>query len=54
LNGPLSQGVGSGGGGATMLGPMTVTNDVTAGGKSLKTHVHSGVTAGGANTGAPV
>jgi hypothetical protein len=54
LNGPLSQGAGSAGGAATMLGPITVTNDVVAGGKSLKTHVHSGVTAGGANTGAPV
>ena len=54
LNGSLSQGVGAGGGGATMLGPVTVTNDVTAGGKSLKTHVHSGVQAGGSNTGAPV
>lgn len=54
LNGSLSQGAGSAGGGATMLGPVTVTNDVTAGGKSLKTHVHSGVTAGGSNTGAPV
>lgn len=54
LNGPLNQGTGSGGGGATMLGPVTVTNDVTAGGKSLKTHVHSGVTTGGGNTGSPV
>jgi len=54
LNGPLSQGVGAGGGTATMLGPITVTNDVVAGGKSLKTHVHSGVTSGGSNTGAPV
>jgi hypothetical protein len=54
LNGALSQGAGAGGGGATMLGPLTVTNDVTAGGKSLKTHVHSGVTTGTGNTGAPV
>lgn len=54
LNGPLSQGTGSYGGAATMLGPITVTNDVTAGGKSLKTHVHGGVQTGTGNTGAPV
>lgn len=54
LNGPLSQGNGSAGGAANMLGPITVTNDVTAGGKSLKTHVHSGVQTGTGNTGAPV
>jgi phage baseplate assembly protein gpV len=36
-------------------GPITVTNgDVLADGKSLKTHIHSGVSAGFANTGAPV
>lgn len=33
---------------------VTATTDVVGGGKSLKTHVHSGVTAGGANTGQPV
>lgn len=33
---------------------VTATTDVVGGGKHLKTHVHSGVTAGGANTGAPV
>lgn len=54
LNGSLSQGKGAGGGGATMLGPINVTNDVVAGGKSLTTHVHSGVQSGGSNTGAPV
>ena len=41
LNGTLSQGTGAAGGAATMLGPIVVTNDVTAGGKSLKTHVHT-------------
>lgn len=36
------------------VGTLTATVDVVAGGKSLKTHTHSGVTAGGSNTGAPV
>jgi len=54
LNGPLSQGTGSGGGTATMLGPITVTNDVVAEGKSLGTHHHGGVTTGSGNTGGPV
>ena len=54
LNGPLSQGVGAGGGTATMLGPITVTNDVIAEGKSLGTHHHGGVTPGSGNTGGPV
>jgi hypothetical protein len=54
LNGPLSQGAGAGGGGATMLGPLNVTNDVTAGGKSLTTHVHSGVMTGAGISGVPV
>lgn len=35
-------------------GTVTATTDVVGGGKHLKTHVHSGVTAGGSNTGAPV
>lgn len=33
---------------------VTATTDVVGGGKSLKTHVHSGVQTGGGNTGAPV
>lgn len=53
INGNLSQGMGDGGGTATMLGPVTVTNDVTAGGKSLMTHTHGGVETGGGNTGGP-
>ncbi|EEO7834860.1 translation initiation factor IF-2 [Salmonella enterica] len=53
INGNLSQGMGEGGGSATMLGPVTVTNDVTAGGKSLMAHTHGGVQTGGGNTGAP-
>lgn len=54
LNGPLSQGTGTAGGSASMLGPITVTHDVTANGKSVSTHVHGGVQAGTGNTGAPV
>lgn len=54
INGTLSQGMGTSGGTATMLGPITVTNDVTAGGKSLENHVHSGVQPGSGNTGKPV
>ncbi|MFN1150065.1 Gp138 family membrane-puncturing spike protein [Serratia liquefaciens] len=53
INGNLSQGMGDGGGSATLLGPVTVTNDVKAGGKSLTTHTHGGVQSGGGNTGAP-
>lgn len=53
INGNLSQGMGSSGGTATMLGPMSVTNDVTAGGKSLMKHTHGGVETGGGNTGGP-
>ncbi|EIS4516516.1 translation initiation factor IF-2, partial [Salmonella enterica] len=51
INGNLSQGMGEGGGSATMLGPVTVTNDVKAGGKSLMTHTHGGVQTGDGNTG---
>lgn len=54
INGALSQGMGESGGSATMLGPITVTNDVTAGGKSLQNHVHSGVQTGSGQTGKPV
>ena len=54
LNGPLSQGNGSNAGAATLLGPLTVTGDVVAGGISAKTHVHSGVQTGSGDTGVPV
>lgn len=40
INGNLSQGMGEGGGTATMQGPITVTNDLTAGGKSVMGHKH--------------
>lgn len=54
LNGPLAQGTGAAGGAATMRGPLTVINDVTAVGTSVHTHVHGGVQTGSGNTGAPV
>lgn len=52
LNAALAQGAPMGGGSATstLIGPLNVTNDVTAGGKSLKTHTHPN---GTPNTGAP-
>lgn len=53
INGNLSQGMGDGGGTAKMHGPVTVTNDVTAGGISLQTHKHGGVETGGGQTGGP-
>lgn len=53
INGNLSQGMGDSGGTATMKGPVNVTNDVTAGGKSLMTHTHGSVQRGSDNTGAP-
>lgn len=53
INGTLSQGMGASGGGATMLGPITVTNDVTASGVSVATHRHGGVQTGSGNTGGP-
>ena len=53
INGNLSQGMGESGGTATMHGPVTVTNDVTAGGKSLMTHTHGGVEHGNDSTGGP-
>jgi hypothetical protein len=36
-----------------VTGTITASVDVVGGGKHLKTHTHGGVTAGGANTGAP-
>lgn len=53
INGNLSQGMGASGGTATMRGPVNVTNDVTAAGKSLMTHTHGGVQTGSGNTGTP-
>ncbi|NHB61255.1 phage baseplate assembly protein V [Photorhabdus sp. RW14-46] len=53
INGNLSQGMGAGGGTATLQGPVTVSHDVTAEGISLKNHVHSGVQSGSGKTGKP-
>lgn len=41
-------------GDVNVTGTVTGSVDVVGGGKHLKTHVHSGVTSGGSNTGAPV
>jgi phage baseplate assembly protein gpV len=51
INGSLTQGTGAAGGGCTMLGPVSVTNDVVAGGVSLMNHTHPGDSGG--TTGAP-
>lgn len=40
-------------GDSTSSGSMTLAGDVNASGISLNSHVHSGVTAGGSNTGGP-
>lgn len=53
INGNLTQGMGSAGGTATLRGPVNVTQNVTAGGKSLMTHTHSGVQSGSGTTGGP-
>jgi len=55
LNGPVSQVPGTQGSGASVFdGPLTVTNDVTAGGKSLESHTHGNVQNGPGTTGAPI
>jgi phage baseplate assembly protein gpV len=55
INGPISQAAGTGGAGAvTMVGPVTVTNDLTAQGTSVHTHAHGGVQPGGGTSGPPV
>lgn len=41
LNGPISQGASTGGTTASLIGPVTVTNDVTAAGKSVAGHHHT-------------
>lgn len=54
LNGPITQTEIGGSGAVTMIGPLTVTNEVTGNGIHLSAHVHSGVTRGGGDTDAPV
>jgi len=52
LNGPISQSNASGlGTTASIIGPVNVTNDVTAGGKSVEHHTHPGDSGG--TTGQP-
>lgn len=53
INGNLLQGMGGSGGSASINGPVSVKNDITAAGISLTNHVHSGVQSGGSNTGKP-
>jgi hypothetical protein len=52
LNGNISQTAGSSAGTTQLLGPVTVTNDLTAAGKSVSTHTHHENGAGG-NTNPP-
>ena len=55
LNGSIAQTSGGGSGtGASLVGPLTVTNNVTGAGISLDTHHHTGVTTGTGSTGGPV
>jgi hypothetical protein len=54
LNGNITQTAGGGSGAVTMIGPLTVVNDVTAVGTSVHNHKHGGVTTGGGQTGVPV
>ena len=41
LNGSVSQGAGGSGGAVSLIGPATITNDLTAGGKSVEHHTHN-------------
>lgn len=54
LNGSLSQGTGSGGGTATLQGPVTVVGDLTAAGTSVHSHTHGNVQNGPGTTSAPL
>jgi len=53
INGTISQGSSGSGTSASLIGPLVVTNNVTAGGIDLETHKHTGVTTGGGTTGGP-
>jgi len=54
LNGELSQGTGATSYAATLQGPVTVIQEVTANGIPLSAHVHPGVQPGTGDTGAPI
>jgi hypothetical protein len=54
LDGNLTQGTSGSGYPATLQGPVTVVNDVTAAGTSVHTHIHSNVQPGGGDSGPPV
>jgi hypothetical protein len=54
LDGPITQGKGPNGGGASMEGPVLVVNDVVAGDISLQTHRTSEVQPGSGTSGVPV
>jgi hypothetical protein len=54
LNGNIVQTAGGGTGSVSMIGPLMVVNNVTAGTVDLEHHLHSGVTTGGGDTGQPV
>jgi hypothetical protein len=55
LNGEITQTVGTGvAGTVSLIGPINVVNDVTAGTISLQTHLTSGVTSGTGTSGPPV
>lgn len=53
INGNLSQSMGDSGGSASINGPVSVKNDITAAGISLTNHVHAGVQSGSSKTGKP-
>lgn len=52
VDGQMTQGEGPHGGNASMAGPLTVTNDVVAAGKSVSTHTHH-ENGAGSNTNPP-
>ena len=54
LNGAVEQTGGTGSGSVNMVGPLTVTNEVTGNTVKLSAHVHSGVQTGGGDSGPPV
>jgi len=54
IDGILTQGTGPRGGSATMEGPVTVNQDLTAEGTDVHTHRHGGVQPGSGDTGPPV